>query len=191
MAEKIIKLSILAEEIAEEELRIIRRDITPPEAPPYLEEGTELFEPTAESEPLEEVDRAWGGRPNVPVENVIRAICRNIGARGYDLHISDRSYTGYSIWEVIRYLRADRTNFMRYIREVFDCDDFAQVLQGNVNRFMPGIPFGTLWYGGKGWGHAVNIFYCCRYDRIFLIEPQNDRIYYFNKKAWKPWMIII
>ena len=188
-----IKLSIYVQEKLEEELKIIRRDMAPPEAAPYLEKGTELFDPTGEAEPTDVVDRAWGGRPNVPVANVTRAIRRDIGARGYDLHISDRSYTGYTIWEVWRFLRGDRTNFRRYISEVFDCDDFAQVLQGTVNGTMLGIPFGTIWYGDKAgkWGHAVNVLYCHRFDRVFLIEPQNDRIYYFNKNAWNPWMVII
>lgn len=191
MAEKEVKLSVYAEEIADRDLMIISRDISPRASPPYLEEGTEQFDPEAEPEPAEEVDRRWGGRPNVPKANVIRAIRRDIGTKGYDLWISDRSYTGYTCHELKRFLRADRTNFRRYIRETFDCDDFAQILQGSVNGMLLGIPFGTIWYGGRGWGHAVNIFYCYRHDRICLVEPQNDRWYFFNKAKWRPWVVII
>ncbi|MHC1631449.1 MAG: hypothetical protein ACXQT4_04040 [Methanotrichaceae archaeon] len=114
MAEKVVKLSSIAEETAEEELKVIIRDTNPPDAPPYLDEGTEFFDPTVELEPKKVVDKSWGGKPNVPIVDVIKAIRRDIGAKGFDLHISDRSYTGYTIWDVIRYLKADRTNLMRY-----------------------------------------------------------------------------
>lgn len=190
--ERVMRLSEYIESVAKEEARVIMLDIKPPETAPYLEDGTELFDPVAKPEPEEEVDRAFGGRPNVPALNVVKAIRRDIGTTGFDLHISDRSYTGYTIWEVARFVRFhDPTNHMRYITEVFDCDDFAEVLCGSVNQVLRGIPFGIIWYYGSGWGHAVNIFYCYRTDRIYLIEPQNDRIYYFNKRAWRPGMIII
>ena len=192
MPEKGVKLSDLIEKRKEEEAEVIFRDVSPPETPPYLENGTQLFDITTEPEPSEEVDRAFGGRPNVPAAYVVRAIRRDIGTTGYSLHISDRSYTGYSIWEVYNFVRYyDNTNHMRYIPEVFDCDDFAQVLQGNVNRVLRGIPLGTIWYYGKNWGHAVNIGYCHRQDKIYLVEPQNDRFYRFNKVAWRAGMIII
>lgn len=190
--EKEIRLDDWLNRHAEEDATITFRHIVPPETPPYLEDGTELFDINTEPESSDEIDRAFGGRPNVPAVNVVRAIRRDIGTKGYKLHISDRDYTGYSIWEVHRYVtRHDSTNHMRYISEVFDCDDFAQVLQGNVNRVLKGIPFGTIWYYGKNWGHAVNIGYCHRQDKIYLVEPQNDKFYRFNKSAWRAGMIII
>jgi hypothetical protein len=174
-----------------DEATITIRDIRPPATPPYLEDGTELVD-ELEQEPRSEVDLAFGGRPNVPKSWVINAIRRDIGTTGYALHISDSSYTGYPIWEVHRFVKYhDTTDHMLYIAEVFDCDDFAQVLQGTVNRVFRGIPFGTIWYYGPGWGHAVNIGYCHRLNRIYLVEPQNDTFYYFNKKAWRAGMIII
>lgn len=189
---KQVRLSEWVDEHKKEEAFVSYRDISPPETPPYLEEGTELFDVSTVPELPDEIARAFGGRPNVPNSNVIRAIRRDIGTTGYSLHISDNSYTGYSIWEVYRFIRYhDGTNHMGYISEVFDCDDFAQVLQGNVNRVLRGIPFGTIWYFGRGWGHAVNIGYCHRQDKIYLVEPQNDTFYRFNKRAWRAGMIII
>ncbi len=191
-----VRLSDLVAQHLEDETKVIFHDINPPETPPYLESGTQLVDMKTEAEPPDEIDRAYGGRPNVPASNIVRAIRRDIGTSGYELHISDRSYTGYSIWEVSNFVRRyDNTNHERYIAEVFDCDDFAQVLQGNVNRYMKGIPLGTIWYygtsNGKPWGHAVNIGYCHRQDKMYLIEPQNDKFYRFNKSAWRPGMIII
>ncbi|MCP4689135.1 MAG: hypothetical protein GY859_13860 [Desulfobacterales bacterium] len=192
MGEQGVALSDYMKENEEREARVILRDISPPETPPCFDAGTELIDLSAESESDESVGLAFRGRPNVPAANVVRAIRRDIGARGYDLHISDSSYTGYAIGEVGRFVSYhDRTNFMTYIREVFDCDDFAQVLQGNVNRALKGVPFGTIWYYGRGWGHAVNIGYCHLQNRMYLVEPQNDRFYRFNKSAWRPGMIII
>ncbi len=191
MEEKGMKLSEWINNNSEQEAIVTYRDIVPPEVPPYLDSETEIFDIDANPEDAKDVDLAFGGRPNVPASNVVRAIRRDIGTKGYSLHISDKSYTGYSIWEASRFVRThDSTNHMRYISEVFDCDDFAQVLQGNVNRVLKGIPFGTIWYYGKGWGHAVNIGYCHRQDRIYLVEPQNDKFYRFNKK-WRAGMIII
>ncbi len=192
-----MRLSEYLDKYAEKEAKVIMADIVPPDTAPYLESGTELFDIEKTPEPSEEVDRAFGGRPNVPAANVIRAIQRDIGSSGYDLHISDRSYTGYSVWEVARFVMVhDNTNHMRYISEVFDCDDFAEVLCGAVNRVLRGIPFGIIWYYGKNsdgswWGHATNIGYCHRQDRIYMVEPQNDRFYRFNKGAWRPGMIIL
>lgn len=187
--EQELKLSFLADERKDDDAVVVFRDLRPPESPPYLQDDTEIITP--ELEPRPQTDLAFGGRPNVPAASVVRAIRRDIGTSGYSLHISDRSYTGYSIWEVYQFVKYyDNTDKMNYISEVFDCDDFAQVLQGNVNRVLRGIPFGTIWYYGNNWGHAVNIGYCHRQDKIYLIEPQNDTFYRFNK-AWRPGMIII
>ena len=190
--QKEMRLSEYIEKYAEEEAEVIMADVVPPETAPYLEEGTELFDIEKTPEPREEIDGVFGGRSPVPAGNVAKAIRRDIGTKGYALHISDRNYVGYSIWEVQRFIatHAD-TNHMTYITDAFDCDDFAEVLCGEVNHILKGIPFGIIWYYGKGWGHAVNIGYCHRQDKIYLVEPQSDTFYRFNKKAWRPGMIII
>lgn len=186
------KLSKWVDDNAQKEAVVTFRDLVAPSTPPYLEDKTEVLDFDVDMEPPEDVDRAFGGRPNVLAANVVKAIRKDIGTQGYALHISDRDYTGYTIWEVYRFVRyQDPTNHMQYISEVFDCDDFAQVLQGGVNRVLRGIPFGTIWYYGSNWGHAVNIGYCHKQDRIYLVEPQNDKFYRFNKKAWRAGMIII
>jgi hypothetical protein len=103
-------------------------------------------------------------------------------------------FTGYSIWELKEFLsNFDSTNLRVWIAEVFDCDDFAQVLQGAVNGFFPGIAFGTIWYGPKdgSWGHAVNIFYSYTDNQIYLVEPQNDAFYLFDKNKWNAWVVML
>lgn len=173
-----------------DEPTIVFRDYNEPKPTelPFLQEGVEVFDFGPEPEvPLP-------GHPNVPAINVINAITTALGPGGYCLHISDGSYTGYTMWELREFMRNfDNTDLRVWTVELFDCDDFAQVLQGSVNGFFDGIPFGTIWYGPKdySWGHAVNIFYSYQYNKVFLVEPQNDTFYEFNKNLWIAWMVII
>jgi hypothetical protein len=62
-----------------------------------------------------------------------------------------------------------------------------------VNGFFPGIAFGTIWYGDKAgkWGHAVNIFYDYSGKKTWLIEPQNDTFYNFDKTNWNAWVVML
>ncbi len=189
---KEIKVSAWAKEMAQQEAQIIYRDLNPPDKPPYLDPGTELIDFEAEMMPQELPERSWGGRPNVPRADLINAVNRDVGTHGYAFHVSDSSYTGYSIWDVHKFItRYDTTDLITYISEVFDCDDFAQVLQGNVNRVLKGVPFGTIWYTGPNFYHAVNIGYCHVQKMIYLVEPQNDVFFRFNKGEWHAKMIII
>jgi len=185
-----------ASALREDEPTVILRDYNEPGVPPYLQAGVDIFDFDASPRPAEDVENAYGTRPNVPGINVVNAMKAALGPGGYALHISDSSYTGYSIWELNEFMRNfDNTNLRVWIAEVFDCDDFSQVLQGSVNGFFPGIAFGTIWYGPKNppynWGHSVNIFYSYTNNQVYLVEPQSDTFYLFDKSKWKAWMVII
>lgn len=171
---------------------IVLRDYDEPSSPPYL--SGSVFDFDKNPRPVEDVRNAYGTRPNVPGINVVNAIQAALGPGGYALHISDGSYTGYSIWELNEFLKNfDDTNLRVWIAETFDCDDFAQVVQGAVNSFFPGIAFGTIWYGPKdnSWGHAVNIFYSYSDNQIYLVEPQADAFYKFDKSQWNAWVVML
>jgi hypothetical protein len=173
---------------------IIFRDYSAPTTPPCLETGVKTFNFKENPRPTDDIMNAFGTKPNVPGINVVNAIKAALGPGGYSLHISDGSYTGYSIWELQEFMKNfDSTNLRVWIPETFDCDDFAEVLQGNTNGFFPGISFGTLWYGDKAgtWGHAVNIFYDYVGNKAWLVEPQNDIFYEFRKDLWVPWVVMI
>ncbi len=191
----VVSMPDYVETLTQDEPTIILRNYEEPTSPPCFEPEVEVFDFDKNPRPYEDVVNSYGTKPNVPASNVINAIKAALGAGGYALHISDASYTGYSIWELQQFMRNfDKTDLRVWIREVFDCDDFSQVLQGNVNSFFPGIAFGTIWYGPRKppmWGHSVNIFYSYSNNRIYLIEPQNDTFYLFNKKLWRPWMVIM
>ncbi len=182
--------------LSKDEPTVILRDYNEPMSPPCLEEGVNLFDFEKHPRPADDVANAYGTKPNIPGINVVNAIKSALGTGGYQLHISDGSYTGYSIWELKEFMKNfDNTNLRVWIQEVFDCDDFSQVLQGNVNAFFPGIAFGTIWYGPNkpkpDWGHSVNIFYSYSDNKVYLVEPQNDSFYLFDKKKWKAWMVIM
>lgn len=173
---------------------IVLRDYNEPTAPPCSEKGVKVLDIKKEKASSEGVELAYGVKPNVPGSNVINAVVAALGPGSWQLWISDGSYTGYTITELYEWLQNfDDTNLHVYIAEVFDCDDFAQAVQGAANKFFKGIPLGTLWYGDKAgtWGHAVNIFYSYTHNRAFLLEPQNDTFYEFNQKAWEPWLVVL
>ncbi len=180
--------------LKKDEPTVILRNYNEPTEPPYLSPGVAVFDFDKYPRPLDDVRNAYGNRPNVPGVNVINAIKAALGPGGYCLHISDGSYTGYSIWELNQFIKnSDKTNLRAYIPEVFDCDDFAQVLQGTVNGTFPGIAFGTVWYGAKdnSWGHAVNIFYSYTDNKAYLVEPQNDTFYTFDQRQWNAWVVML
>lgn len=180
--------------LKKDEPTVVLRNYNEPTAPPCAAAGVQVFDFGKHARSAEDVTNAYGTRPNVPGVNVVNAITTALGPGGYALHISDGSYTGYSIWEVNEFLKNfDNTNLRVWIAEVFDCDDFAQVLQGAVNSFFPGIAFGTIWYGPKdnSWGHAVNIFYSYTNNQIYLVEPQNDSFYLFDKNLWNAWVVML
>jgi hypothetical protein len=190
------ELSEHIEGIQNEEPVIVLKNLKQPDSPPCFEEGIEIYDFDSNPRPTDDVKSAYGTRPNVPVADVVKAIRSSIGNNGYTLHISDSSYTGYSIWQLNEFMvNFDNTNLRTWIAQTFDCDDFSEVLSGNVNGFFPGIAFGTIWYGPKNppynWGHSVNIFYNYVDKKIYLVEPQSDKFYLFDQKKWSAWMIII
>jgi hypothetical protein len=181
--------------LKEDEIVVVLRNYDEPTTPPCLEDGVEIFDFEKNPRPVEDITNAYGTKPNVPGINVVNAIKAALGPGGYAVHTSDGSYTGYSIWELQEFIKNfDNTNLRVWIAESFDCDDFSQVLQGHVNGFFPGIAFGTIWYGPKNppwWGHSVNLFYSYTQNRVYLVEPQSNAFYSFDKNKWKAWMVII
>lgn len=185
-----------AASLREDEPTIVLSNYEEPATPPCLDDGVKRFDFEKNPRPKEDVTTAYATKPNVPGINVINAVRSALDPGKYCHHISDGSYTGYSIWELQEFLKNfDNTNLRVWVAETFDCDDFAQFLQGKVNEFFPGIAFGTIWYGPKNppynWGHSVNIFYCYHQNKVYLVEPQNNIFYEFDKNKWAAWMAIL
>jgi|GEM_PF-3355423 hypothetical protein len=113
--------------------------------------------------------------------------------------ITDETFRCYDIGNVRYFLntKVDDLDSTLYINEYFDCDDFAQVLEGRVNFYYKGIAFGTFYYKSadktQKWTHAVNIF-CEKKKRkieFYLIDPITKQIFKYDKKKISPVLVII
>jgi len=60
-----------------------------------------------------------------------------------------------------------------YVPELYDCDDFAFRLWGQINSLpeWAGLSLGIIWFSEPA--HAMNIFVDID-GTVWLIEPQND-----------------
>jgi hypothetical protein len=95
----------------------------------------------------------------------------------YHVFVSDTKYRLPSIDTIRRFLSLDDTDWLNYVVDFADCDDYAFVLQGaQEKRFWGrGYAFGILWYYNERFGHAVN-FFIDRDRQLWIVEPQNDRV---------------
>ncbi len=174
------------------EIVFISKDLNPPDEPPWTWEGVEVVPyPTNISAGLHN----WNGREKID-KGIIKEVLKNTLDRCGAVYLSDRTYLNYTLDEVCKFLSMDRTSFKEYIPEYYDCDDFSKTLLGNVASNLPGCPFGIIWYygidpKGKFYGHSVNIFYDAHKKEILLIEPQNDKIYKFNKGRMSAQFVMI
>ncbi|MCP2520424.1 hypothetical protein NLD30_08260 [SCandidatus Aminicenantes bacterium Aminicenantia_JdfR_composite] len=113
--------------------------------------------------------------------------------------VTDKTFRCYDIGNVRYFLntQVNDLNSTLYIDEYFDCDDFAQVLEGRINLYYKGIAFGTFYYKSadptQDWSHAVNIF-CQKKGRkieFYLIDPITKQIFKYDKKKISPVLVII
>jgi hypothetical protein len=95
----------------------------------------------------------------------------------YHVFVSDMKYRLPSVDTIRHFLSVDDTDWLNYVVDFADCDDYAFVLQGaQEKRFWGrGYAFGILWYYNERFGHAVN-FFIDRDRQLWIVEPQNDSI---------------
>ncbi len=108
-------------------------------------------------------------------EEMSAAIDRDYSPENY--FISDREFETWPLQEMKDFLKKDLLDKKDYVDEIHDCDDFSYELMGRLNERFPGRAHGIIWTEA----HALNFFYCREYETIFLIEPQNDKIFYKPK----------
>jgi hypothetical protein len=117
--------------------------------------------------------------PEISADQLEKLILDTFG-RDYQYHvlISDEKFRIITKDKVAELLAKDDTDKLPYIATYADCDDFSDVLLGSLTRmtWSQGFALGQLWYinPDKGFGHACNLF--CDGQKIWLVEPQNDRI---------------
>jgi len=106
------------------------------------------------------------------------------------IRLADAEYRPINIDKLLEVLEKDKTDQMTYSMdgedqpiELFDCDDFTFALMGafHKNYETAAMPIFITWVTTIQ--HALVSFY---YDnKIFIIEPQTDEIYYLPEGEWK------
>lgn len=126
-------------------------------------------------------------KTTTPIEgDVIRAIFREAYPDA-EIRIADGLYDIVSFSELKRWLNTDSLSEMRYIKDIWDCDDFARESRCRMLRlnrihnknFMYAYVEG---YTPMGY-HAFSSSLC---DGIKIIEPQNDDTKGWKKSNYKP-----
>ena len=107
---------------------------------------------------------------------------------GAHIRIADHSYDIFSYSELIRWLNTDSLSNMRYIRGIWDCDDFARESRCRMLR-LNRIHHKNFMYayceGFTPMGyHAFNLSFCD--GNIKIIEPQNNDTRDWHKRAYTP-----
>lgn len=92
-------------------------------------------------------------------------------------HNSDAQYKLVDVEHFKNWLRFNPVSSRTYIADVHDCDNFSKELLGDVSKWDPGLAFGEIWMRPPGGGcHALN--WLMDIDRtVWLVEPQNDKVF--------------
>jgi len=94
----------------------------------------------------------------------------------YHILISDEWFRVITKEQMEQLLKEDDTDALPYVDTVADCDDFSDVLLGQLTRktWQQGFALGQLWWFCSQFGHAQNL--ACTGDELLIVEPQNDEI---------------
>lgn len=110
------------------------------------------------------------------------------------LWLNDGDYSTYSMATLKAFLKADNTDSFKYIKEGFDCDDFAKVLLGREKEWYDfsqkerGSCFGYVRGDIRKYDpntpsyHAMNI-YIDENRKVWLVEPQTDEFFEPNEHS--------
>ena len=104
------------------------------------------------------------------------------------IRIADGSYDIFSHSELLRWLNTDSLDKIRYIKDIWDCDDFARESRCRMMR-LNRIYHKNFMYAyceGKtplGY-HTFNLSFCD--GAIKIVEPQNDDTRDWRKSDFKP-----
>ena len=95
-----------------------------------------------------------------------------------EIFLSDPSYKLTSLEEAKRFLKQDLLNFKQYKSNEFDCDNFSRALWGYWQEWQSELALGVLWIT-KPIAHALNVAILTENGKkgVYVIEPQNDKIY--------------
>jgi len=85
------------------------------------------------------------------------------------------------------------TRFMKWRKEIHDCDNFAFEFKGIMSRVYGKHAFGIVFVTTPEGGHALNCF-IDEFGKFNYFEPQNNNIFGkgdYRYNVYKPYMIVI
>ena len=117
-------------------------------------------------------------------------------ARNFELYIADGKYYCMSVTDAKTIIQASAVDRHTWVRERFDCDDFAHVLKAHFaeaayadGRRRAAHCFGVVW-GMLPRAHAIN--WMVNDDlKMRFIEPQNDDIFFLKKEHKNIWFMLV
>lgn len=105
------------------------------------------------------------------------------------IYTPDREYVTLSnekMQQILKETAPNRPEASDYIKEVFDCDDFALIMHAEVvkwardNDYKKPLAFGQVWGSiqvqGEWVNHAINWFITPT-KQIMFLEPQLDKVF--------------
>lgn len=103
-------------------------------------------------------------------------------------YLLDERYKTTSIEEFKLFLERDMSNIRLFIRDYYDCDNFAFKLRDSIKQRFPSFAIGIV----IGLNHAYNVF-IDKNGKAWFIEPQSDKIFSYTKlpTKYKPIELII
>lgn len=116
---------------------------------------------------------------------VRREVVRQLGAklaRSFEIYVADSEYYCTPLRDAREIIRASAVDRKTWVRNRFDCDDFAHVLKAHFaeaaykdGRRRAAHCFGVVW-GMLPGPHAIN--WMLNSDlKLRFVEPQNDRVF--------------
>ncbi len=82
------------------------------------------------------------------------------------------------------------TKFLKYKKEVWDCDNFSKVYWGMISSLFPRLPVGRCNVKTSKGAHSLNFIIYKVGNRLSFsfIEPQESKMSYYN---YKPYLMIL
>ena len=118
-----------------------------------------------------------------------------------DMQITDGNYRLISRVDMIKFLKTSIADMRKYVKEIYDCDDFAATLFGQARYMLAGFAVGIVHVDTPTGKHALNFFitrsrssYTIGDLQFYYIEPQTSKVFTYNeglRKGYKPYFAYI
>jgi hypothetical protein len=105
----------------------------------------------------------------------LRALLEIYSTPDADIFLSDSMFKLADIETLSRFLAWNQIDKKQYKKTVYDCDDFAESLKGDVRDWDSHLAFGTAWIHRESGNHALNITVTKKKELVF-VEPQTDEM---------------